>query len=67
MNFQYIKDENGLNTGVFVPIESWNEIIQKFLELEEAPNWHKEVLDSRLDNQERDSSNLKEYLDQTNN
>lgn len=33
MNLQIVQDSNGQNTGVFVPINDWNEIILKHQDL----------------------------------
>jgi len=33
MKLQVIKDGNGKNTGVFVPINDWNEIVEKHQDL----------------------------------
>jgi hypothetical protein len=53
MNLQYITDNNGLTTGVFIPIEEWNSLKSKFrgIDQEEVnlPNWHKEIIRKRLE------------------
>ena len=52
MNLQYISDSTGKTTGVFIPINEWNELIKKFkgIELEDflIPEWHKKIVRSRL-------------------
>lgn len=49
MNLQYIQDNNGNTTAVVVPIEEWNKFIEKYSELEELPQWQKNLIDQRLD------------------
>lgn len=55
MNLQYISDNKGQTTGVFIPIQDWNRLKKKYKELEmaeesafEIPEWHKTILDKRL-------------------
>lgn len=52
MSLQYITDEKGKTTGVFIPIDEWNKIKSKFSELDgEAPipEWHKEIVRKRME------------------
>jgi Putative addiction module component len=49
MNLQYFPDNNGNTTAVVVPIEEWNRFTEKYNELEELPQWQKNVIDQRLD------------------
>lgn len=43
MNLQYISDANGQTTGVFIPIEEWNALKEKFQDIPQAasdvPAW----------------------------
>ena len=43
MNVQYITDANGMTTGVYIPIEFWNELRKKYDGLDEVntdiPQW----------------------------
>jgi hypothetical protein len=52
MNLQYISDNKGQTTGVFIPIHDWNVLIRKYKGIEQEeidiPGWHKEVLKKRL-------------------
>lgn len=48
MNLQYLQDNNGNTTAVVVPIEEWNKFTEKYHELEELPQWQKNVIDQRL-------------------
>lgn len=53
MSLQYISDNNGQTTGVFIPIQEWNNLKDKFkgLETEELsiPEWHLDEIDKRLE------------------
>lgn len=51
MNLQYISDNKGKITGVFIPIQEWEGLKSKYkgLEEEEAiPDWHKDLVKKRL-------------------
>lgn len=57
MTLQFIHDNRGNTTGVFIPIEDWQDLKTKYSDLqhEEAQNnieltsWQKDILDERLD------------------
>jgi len=53
MNLQYISDSNGMPTGVFIPINEWNELKEKYGDLDhqigDLPQWQKDELDKRLE------------------
>jgi hypothetical protein len=44
MNLQFISDSTGKTTGVYIPINEWNELKSKFKEIAQAeinvPDWH---------------------------
>ena len=54
MNLQYISDNKGQTTGVFIPIQDWNQLKKKYdglVKEEQAfdiPEWHKSIIDRRL-------------------
>jgi hypothetical protein len=56
MTLQFIKDNKGNTTGVFIPIEEWQALKTKYTDLqkEEAENtidlapWQKQILEERL-------------------
>ena len=56
MTLQFIHDNKGNTTGVFLPIEEWQVLKAKYTELqkEEAENlvelasWQKQIIDERL-------------------
>jgi hypothetical protein len=58
MSLQFISDSKGKTTGVYIPIKEWNELKDKFkgIELEETdiPEWHKDIVRSRLDSYNND-------------
>lgn len=53
MNLQFISDSTGKTTGVFIPIEEWNELKSKFKGIEQEeidiPAWHMNVVRERLE------------------
>jgi len=65
MNLQYISDSKGETTGVFIPINEWNELKNKYkgIELEEVdfPSWHKDIVSKRLYEYEKDPHNISEF------
>ncbi|MDP2113011.1 MAG: addiction module protein [Bacteroidota bacterium] len=55
MNLQYISDNNVKTTGVFIPINDWKYLKNKYKEIEqeerdtfEVPEWQKEIVRQRL-------------------
>lgn len=52
MNLQFISDSAGKTTGVFIPINEWNELKSKFKGIEQEeidiPEWHKEIVLHRM-------------------
>jgi hypothetical protein len=64
MSLQFISDSTGETTGVFIPIEEWNELKGKFKGIEQAeitvPDWHIDVLNKRLADYKK---NPKEVVD----
>jgi hypothetical protein len=54
MNLQYISDNKGQTTGVFMPIQDWQYLKDKYKGLENEehdfniPEWHKAIIDQRL-------------------
>lgn len=48
MNLQYLQDNNGNTTAVVIPIAEWNKFTEKYNDLEELPQWQKNVIDQRL-------------------
>jgi hypothetical protein len=52
MNLQYISDNTGKTTGVFIPISEWNELKSKYKGIDqeqmEIPVWQREEVEKRL-------------------
>ncbi len=46
---QYNYDSNGNPIGVFIPIADWNNITEKYSDIEDVPEWEKNLIDQRLD------------------
>ena len=57
MNLQYISDNQGKTTGVFIPIQEWEDLKSKYKGLGEEemdiPYWHKDIVRERLENYEQ--------------
>lgn len=49
MTPQYTYDSNGNPIGVFIPINDWNVITEKYSGIEDVPDWEKKLIDKRLD------------------
>ena len=55
MHLQYISDQNGVTTGVYIPIEEWNLLKKRYAEIEheemsDIPQWHNDIVSERLSN-----------------
>ncbi len=54
MSLQYITDDKGQTTGVFIPIHEWNNLKSKYEGIEEeadvVPEWQKEIVRERIKN-----------------
>lgn len=50
MNLQYITDNTGKTTGVFIPISEWNKLKNKYKDIEQMdiPDWQTEESRKRL-------------------
>ena len=66
MKTQIIQDYKGLPTGVFIPIEDWENLKKHYPNLEsindELPKWQKDILDIRLS--DLDNSDKIEPIDE---
>ncbi len=66
MTFQFIHDDRGNTTGVFIPIEEWQSLKAKYTDLqkEEAENvvdlstFQKQIIDERLNDYYKNSDNV---------
>lgn len=68
MNLQYISDSNGQTTGVFIPIEDWELLKEKFSELNDEeskmmniPDWHKDIVNERLAKYKKNPSDVLDW------
>ncbi|MFU8862177.1 MAG: addiction module component CHP02574 family protein [Cyclonatronaceae bacterium] len=54
MSLQYITNDKGQTTGVFIPIQEWNNLKSKYEGIEEdvhvVPEWQKEIVRERIKN-----------------
>ena len=59
---QIIKDQQGTPMGVFIPIQTWNNLIFQYPDIEtletELPQWEKDFIDKRLDMAQRNPERL---------
>jgi len=60
---QILKDQKGTPMGVFIPIQSWNDLIVQYPDIENLdtnlPQWEKDFIDKRLDMVQRYPERLK--------
>jgi len=60
---QILKDPQGMPTGVFIPIQSWNKLIIQYPDIEtvdtELSQWEKDFIDRRLNTAQRYPERLK--------
>jgi hypothetical protein len=69
MNLQYLHDNNGNTTGVFMSIEQWKSLKNKYvdLQIEESQTdknltiWQKEILDERLNDYHTNENQLSDF------
>ncbi len=69
MTLQFIHDNKGNTTGVFIPIEDWQNLKSKHADLlkEEAENtvefapWQKQILDERLNDYYKNPETLTDF------
>jgi hypothetical protein len=65
MNLQYISDSNGKTTGVFIPINEWNELKKKYTgiedELLDIPPWQVEEVRERFKSAKQSPEKNKDF------
>lgn len=69
MTLQFILDNKGNTTGVFIPIEEWQSLKTKYIDLqkEEAKNfmeltsWQKKVIEERLSDYYSNSESVADF------
>jgi hypothetical protein len=52
MSLQFISDSTGQTTGIFIPIDEWNELKKKYRGIEQeeitVPSWHIDTVRERI-------------------
>lgn len=69
MTLQFIHDNRGNTTGVYIPIDEWQSLKEKYTDLqkEEAQNnieltsWQKEIIDQRLEDYYNNPSDVVDF------
>jgi len=69
MTLQFIHDNRGNTTGVFIPIDDWQDLKTKYTDLqtEEAQNnieltsWQKEIIDQRLEDYYKNPTDVVDF------
>lgn len=69
MSLQFIRDNEGNTTGVFIPIEDWQGLKAKYTELqiqevqanEALAAWQKSIVDARLDAYYNNPSEVEDF------
>ena len=69
MTLQFIHDNRGNTTGVFIPIDDWQDLKTKYTDLqtEEAQNnieltsWQKDIIDQRLDDYYKNPNDVVDF------
>jgi hypothetical protein len=69
MTLQFIHDNRGNTTGVFIPIEDWQSLKLKYSDLNkeeventiELSNWQKELLDERLNDYYTNDTDIADF------
>lgn len=71
MSLQYISDNKGQTTGVFIPIEEWNNLKNKFkgIEAEELDisSWQLAELDNRIEEYKKNPAQTIDFKQAINN
>ncbi len=75
MALQFIQDNKGNTTGVFIPIEEWQDLKTKYTDLqkEEAENaaelapWQKHIIDDRLNDYYKNPEDVVDFDETINN
>lgn len=71
MKLQFIFDNNGNTTGVFIPIDDWQALKAKYAGLEnedikyqsELETWQKQIIEDRLNEYYKNSNDTKDFDD----
>lgn len=63
MNVQYISDNTGKTTGVFIPISEWNELKNKYKDIEQIalPEWQMKEVRKRLEDYKNNPNEAQDF------
>ena len=69
MTLQYIHDNRGNTTGVFIPIEDWNLLKIKYTDLQKEDDkdllelaiWQKQIIDERLTDYNNNPNDVSDF------
>ena len=65
MSLQFISDSTGETTGVFIPINEWNELKNKFKGIEQEgldiPAWHIDLVRKRSEDYKNNPENTIDF------
>lgn len=65
MKLQILQDSKGNNSGVFIPMEDWILIKNKYPNIEtlqqEIPQWQKDIVNSRLADYLQNPNDVKDF------
>lgn len=63
MNVQYISDNKGKTTGVFIPISEWNKLKNKYKDIEQIdlPEWQIKEVCNRLEDYNENPSQAMDF------
>ena len=69
MALQFIHDNNGNTTGVFIPIDDWQTLKEKYSDLQieeiqnntDLSNWQKQIIDDRLNDYYQNSTDIMDF------
>ncbi len=65
MKLQYISDDKGQTTGVFIPIQEWEALKSMYKGLGDedmdVPEWHKDLVRKRLDDYQKDPGSAMDF------
>ncbi len=63
MKLQYLENEAGVNTGVFIPINDWAIMKSYYPDIDslekDIPDWQKKIIDERLIDIEKNPNSLR--------
>lgn len=63
MNVQYISDNTGKTTGVFIPISEWNELKNRYKDIDQidVPKWQMKEVRKRLEDYKKNPDQAMDF------